>query len=70
MTYLYNDDSEGILVSPPEWQNMELSQLYNQYRLMQNRYIICLNDFPSLAQPIKEGMEFIQRIIAEKEKIC
>lgn len=67
---MYNDDSEGILVSPPEWQTMELSQLYNQYRLMQNRYIICLSEFPNLAPPIKEGMDIIQLIIAEKEKIC
>ena len=68
--YQYNDFSQGILVQPSEWSRMELQQLYGQLQLLQRRYNICVAEYPSLANPLLEGLHVLRNIIAEKEKIC
>lgn len=60
------EESKVDLVSPSEWQNLTINQLFEQKSIMLNRWIFLVeNDYPYAAE-IKKALDILDALIAEK----
>lgn len=64
--YDYNIDSPNMVNDPNQWENLSIEELFKVSDMLTRRYNICVNEYPTLAPQILNGLKLVQHILTKK----